>query len=56
MKWQLIWAPEGKVIATGVEAKTAQQAKRKAPQPYRRYLGEIYAEVEATGKTLPELS
>ena len=35
------WSPEGRVIAT-VEAKTANAAKRKAPQPYRKYLGEIY--------------
>jgi hypothetical protein len=32
--------PEGRKIAT-VEAKDIRNARRKAPQPYRRYLGEI---------------
>ena len=41
--WNLYWAPEGKLIAT-VQARTAGAAKRKAPQPYRKYLGEIRAE------------
>lgn len=41
--WKLIWSPEGKTIAT-VTARTARAAIRKAPKPYRRYLGEIYAE------------
>lgn len=40
--YQLYWAPEGKLIAT-VRAKTMRAAIRKAPYPYRRYLGEIYA-------------
>ena len=40
--WILYWAPEGRPIAT-VQARTARAAKRKAPLPYRRYLGEIYA-------------
>lgn len=40
--WTLYWAPEGKVIAV-VQAKTAQAAVRKAPLPYRKFLGEIYA-------------
>ena len=43
-KWNVYWAPEGRVIAT-VEAKSARQAIRKAPKPYRKYLGEMYAEV-----------
>lgn len=38
----LYWSPEGRVIAT-VRARTARAAIRKAPMPYRRYLGEIYA-------------
>lgn len=42
-KWRLFWAPEGKPIGV-VEAKTARAAIRKAPKPYRKYLGEIYAE------------
>lgn len=42
-RWKLFWAPEGKCIAE-VLAMTPGHAKRKAPQPYRKYLGEIYAE------------
>ena len=42
-KFDLYWSPEGRKIAT-VEAITARAAIRKAPQPYRRYLGEIYAQ------------
>lgn len=38
--WILTWAPEGKEIAT-VQARTARAARRKAPTPYRAYLGEI---------------
>lgn len=41
--WNLFWSPEGRQIAT-VTARTASAACRKAPLPYRRYLGEIYAE------------
>lgn len=41
--YDLYWSPEGKRIAT-VQAKTTSAAKRKAPYPYRKYLGEIYAE------------
>lgn len=40
--FELYWAPEGKKIAQ-VTAQTARAAIRKAPMPYRRYLGEIYA-------------
>lgn len=40
--WTLYWAPEGRPIAT-VQAKTARAAIRKAPLPYRKFLGEIYA-------------
>ena len=40
--WKIYWSPEGRCIAT-VEAATAKAAIRKAPQPYRRYLGELYA-------------
>jgi uncharacterized membrane protein YjjP (DUF1212 family) len=38
--YELYWMPEGRKIAT-VEAKDIRNARRKAPQPYRRYLGEI---------------
>jgi hypothetical protein len=41
--FHLYWSPEGKRIAT-VKAKDQRAAKRKAPKPYRKYLGEIYAE------------
>jgi hypothetical protein len=40
--FKLFWSPEGKQIAT-VEARDASAAKRKAPAPYRKYRGEIYA-------------
>ncbi len=40
--WTLYWSPEGRPIAV-VRARTAREAVRKAPKPYRQYLGEIYA-------------
>tara|TARA_B100001778_G_scaffold334952_2_gene349503 strand:- start:20281 stop:20424 length:144 start_codon:yes stop_codon:yes gene_type:complete len=40
--FDLYWSPEGSKIAR-VKAKTMRAAIRKAPKPYRRYLGEIYA-------------
>ena len=40
--FKLYWAPEGRCIGV-VQAKTPIDAIRKAPMPYRRYLGEIYA-------------
>ena len=40
--WDVYWSPEGRKIAT-IEAVTERQAIRKAPQPYRKYLGEMYA-------------
>lgn len=42
LTWKLYWSPEGRCIAT-VQATTMRAAIRKAPKPYRRYLGEIYA-------------
>ena len=44
--FKLYWSPEGKCIAT-VKAHTHRQAIRKAPKPYSKYLGEIYAEVQS---------
>ena len=44
--YRLIWAPEGKTIAV-VEAKDVSAARRKAPKPYRKYLGEIGVELIA---------
>lgn len=41
--FRLFWSPEGKKIAV-VHAKDARAACRKAPMPYRKFLGEIYAE------------
>ena len=41
--YRLLWSPTAQVIAT-VQATTKRAAIRKAPKPYRRYLGEIYAE------------
>jgi hypothetical protein len=40
--FDLYWGPEGRKINT-VYAQTMRAAIRKAPKPYRRYLGEIYA-------------
>ena len=40
-KYDVYWAPEGRRIAT-VEAENKHEAKRKAPMPYRKYLGEMY--------------
>lgn len=40
--YNLFWSPEGRCIAT-VQAKSEAAAIRKAPLPYRKYLGEIYA-------------
>jgi hypothetical protein len=42
-RWIIYWAPEGRPIAT-VRAKSARLAIRKAPRPYREFLGEMYAE------------
>ena len=41
--WNIFWAPEGRKIAT-VWADTARQAKQLTPEPYKRYLGEVYVE------------
>lgn len=43
--YRLYWSPEGRQIAT-VQAMNERAAIRKAPKPYRKYLGEIYAEQE----------
>ncbi len=40
--WQVFWSPEGRCISI-VSARTARAAIRKAPMPYRKYLGELYA-------------
>lgn len=45
--YTLYWAPTGQIIATGILARTMRAAIRKAPMPYRRHLGEIYAVLEA---------
>lgn len=42
-KYLVVWSPEGRVIAE-VEAKNPRAAIRKAPMPYRKYLGELYAQ------------
>lgn len=42
--FKLVWAPEGKQIGVA-RARAAVLAVRMAPMPYRKYLGEIYAEV-----------
>lgn len=47
--FDLYWSPEGRRIAT-VTAATGRLAIRKAPKPYRKYLGEIYAEEVKPGE------
>lgn len=42
IKFKLYWAPTGETIAI-VYAVSMRSAIRKAPAPYRKYLGEIYA-------------
>ena len=42
--WAIFWAPEGRQIAI-VTAESATAAKRKAPKPYRKYLGEMWVEL-----------
>lgn len=41
-QFDIYWSPEGRKIAT-VIAMTPRAAIRLAPQPYRKYLGEMYA-------------
>ena len=41
--FDLYWSPEGRRIAR-VVATAESKAIRKAPKPYKKYLGEIYAE------------
>lgn len=41
--FRLIWSLDGSYICT-VHAKDASAARRKAPMPYRKYLGEIAVE------------
>lgn len=41
--WDLYWAPEGRRIGT-VSALTAEDACRKAPLPFKKYPGEVYAQ------------
>jgi len=40
--YRLVWSPTGQEIAV-VQAKTKRAAVRKAPKPYSKYKGEIYA-------------
>lgn len=41
--FRLIWAPEGRTLCI-VDAKDAKAARRKAPLPYRKALGEIHVD------------
>lgn len=43
--YDVYWSPEGRVIAT-VKASNGREAIRKAPMPYRRKLGELYAKIK----------
>lgn len=40
--YTLYWSPEGRPIAT-VRATDGWSARKKAPQPYRRYIHEVYS-------------
>ena len=40
--WFVIWSPEGRTIIK-VEAENERAACRKAPAPYRKFQGELYA-------------
>lgn len=40
--FDVYWSPEGRKIAT-VVARNERAAVRKAPKPYRKYPGELYA-------------
>lgn len=40
--FRLFWAPTGALICV-VQARDMRAAKRKAPLPWRKFLGEIYA-------------
>ncbi len=51
--YKLFWSPTGQCIGK-VQARTARAAIRKAPMPYRRYLGEIYAEIVERGDRHPD--
>lgn len=44
--YALFWSPEGRKIAI-VTASGFSEARRKAPKPYRKYLGEIGVELLA---------
>lgn len=47
-RWHVYWSPEGRCIAT-VDAVDAKAAIRQAPMPYRKFLGELYAEPVTQG-------
>lgn len=53
-RFALVWSPNATIIAH-VYARTERAAIRKAPAPYRRYLGEVYAlQVVAVVETIAE--
>lgn len=41
--YDLYWSPTGQKIASNVSGRTQKAAIRKAPKPYSKYKGEIYA-------------
>lgn len=41
-KWNLVWSPEGRVIAT-VYGMNGKAALAQVPGPWRKYKGEVYA-------------
>jgi hypothetical protein len=42
-KWKIVWSPEGRTIVT-VYAKNIKVARKSTPQPYRKFMGEVYVE------------
>lgn len=50
--YRLVWSPTGQTIGH-VNAPNAKAARRAAPMPYRRFLGEIYAELTTTEPAKP---
>ena len=45
-EYVVVWAPTGQVIKT-VRAKDALSARKKTPAPYKKYMGEVYAELKS---------
>ena len=46
LTYLIFWAPEGRAVAR-VTTKDAAAAKRLTPQPYRKFMGEVYVMLES---------